>query len=475
MPNILRVTTPPSGLENNNNLKNNPLTTNEKQIQNPVDPGKVVRPDGRGDAGDSQQTKLGLNAQSNFGNFIQQVNDAPQLTQLFATLFLQGMGNMVESGISGDFAEEIAKFMEMMKMSDTELVNFLKNQANGAVRYTGTFYNMLRQVMNETQSVELKAGVLDLLKQINDMSSGPHLLENIRGNLDTITQYMLRSDREPIRQMMDQLDMLALPGDTKNNAQLLKNEIIPMLGQYVAKTRDFGTVRDLIGVLTFNVARYENGNLDKVIDSFAKLLNFQGFRAKFQAIQPDALPQILRHTEYAKATRENTWVDKFLKIVQSGIEGEAGLENKQVFQNLMNAVLLNESVYMPVLHLMLPVELNGQIMFSEMWIDPDAGDEGGGIEGEGRKAKLLIKFDIKDVGFFDMILLYGQDKMDMYLSYPDSLADKEGEIRSSLESIMADNGISFRSLVLEKAAEPVSISQAFPKIFERKNAVNVTI
>ena len=74
-----------------------------------------------------------------------------------------------------------------------------------------------------------------------------------------------------------------------------------------------------------------------------------------------------------------------------------------------------------------------------------------------------------------MILLYGQDKMDMYLSYPEELADKEGEIKNSLEMIMADNGISFRSLVLEKAAEPISISQAFPKIFERKNAVNVTI
>ena len=472
MPNILRVTTPPTGLENNN-VKNNPLTTNEKQIQNPVDPGKVVRPDGRGDAGDSQQTKLGMNTQSNFGNFIQQINDAPQLTQLFSTLFLQGMGNMVESGIGPEFAEEIAKFMEMMKMSDGQLVDFLKNQAHGAVRYTGTFYNMLRQVMNETQSVELKAGVLDLLKQINDMSSGSHLLENIKGNLDLITQYMMRSDREPLRQLMERLDMTALAGDTKSNGMLLKNEIIPMLGQYVAKTRDFGTIRDLIGVLTFNVSRYENGNLDKVIDSFAKLLNFQGFRSKFQAVSPDMLPQILRHTEYAKATRENTWADKFLKMVQFGIQGEAGLENKQVFQNLMNAVLLNESVYMPVLHLMLPVELNGQTMFSEMWIDPD--DDSGAADGEGRKAKLLIKFDIKDVGFFDMILMYGQDKMDMYLSYPEELADKEGEIKNSLEMIMADNGISFRSLVLEKAAEPISISQAFPKIFERKNAVNVTI
>lgn len=471
MPNILRVTTPPAGLDNN--VKNNPLTTNEKQIQNPVDPGKVVRPDGRADSGDSQQTKLGLNAQSNFGSFIQQINEAPQLTQLFSTLFLQGMGNLAEAGIGPEFAEEIAKFMEMMKMTDGELLGFLKNQANGAVRYTGTFYNMLRQVMNDTQSVELKAGILDFLKQINDLSSGPHLLENIRGNLEMISRYMLRTDREMVQQLMEKLDMQAAPGDTAKNAGFLKNEVIPALGEYVAKTRDFGVIRDLIGVLTANTARYENGSLNKLLDNFAKLLNFQGFRAKFQDVPADKLLQILKNTDYEKAVKENGWADKFLNMVEHGVKGEAGLENRQVFQNLMNATLLNESVYMPVLHLMLPMELNGQTMFSEMWIDPD--DDSGAAEGEGRKTKILLKFDIKDVGFFDAIILYGNDKMDMYLSYPEELADKEKEIQGALEGIMAANGISFRSLILEKGAAPIAISQAFPKIFERKNAVNVTV
>lgn len=471
MPNILRVTTPSAGLDNN--VKNNPLTTEEKQIQNPVDPSKVVRTDGRSDAGDQQQTRLGLNAHSNFGNFIQQINEVPQLTEMFSTLFLQGMGNMVEAGIGPDLAEEIARFMEMMKMSDTQLLDFLKTQTDGAVRYTGTFYDMLREVMNETQSVELKAGILDLLKQVNDMSSGPHLLENIQGGLENISRYMMRSDREMIQQLMGRLDMTAPPGDTAKNAAFLKNEVIPLLGEYVSKTRDFGVVRDLIGVLTLNTARYENGNMDKLIDNFGRLLNFQGFRARFHGVLPEKLPQILQHTSYARATKENSWAEKFLDMVEYGVKGEAGLENKQVFQNLMNAVLLNESVYMPVLHLMLPIELNGQTMFSEMWIDPD--DESGISEGEGRRTKILLKFDIKDLGFFDAVILYGAEKMDMYLSYPEVLGDKEKEIQNALGSIMAQNGITFRSLVLEKAAEPVSISQVFPKIFERKNSVNVTI
>ena len=201
-------------------------------------------------------------------------------------------------------AEEIAKFMDMMKMTDTQLLDFLKNQTDGAVRYTGTFYNMLRQVMSDTQSVELKAGVLELLKQINDMSAGPHLLENIRGNLDTISKYMLRADREVVQQMMEKLDMGAVPGDTKMNADFLKKEMIPMLSEYISKTRDFGAIRDLIGVLTFNVSRYENGNLDKLIDTFTKLLNFQGFRAKFHGVLPEKLPQILQNTSYEKATKK---------------------------------------------------------------------------------------------------------------------------------------------------------------------------
>ena len=151
--------------------------------------------------------------------------------------------------------------------------------------------------------------------------------------------------------------------------------------------------------------------MEKLIDSFARLMDFQGFRAKFHGIDPKTLPQILQHTDHEKAAKESAWTERFLHMVESGINGEAGLENKQVFQNLMNAVLLNESVYMPVLHLMLPIELNGQTMFSEMWIDPD--DESGAADGEGRRTKLLLKFDIKDLGFFDVVILYGNERMDM--------------------------------------------------------------
>lgn len=43
---------------------------------------------------------------------------------------------------------------------------------------------------------------------------------------------------------------------------------------------------------------------------------------------------------------------------------------QQAFQSLMGAVLVNESVYMPVNHYLLPLMWNHRALFSELWVDP---------------------------------------------------------------------------------------------------------
>ncbi len=137
---------------------------------------------------------------------------------------------------------------------------------------------------------------------------------------------------------------------------------------------------------------------------------------------------------------------------------------------------MNESVYMPVMHLTLPVNVDGKLMFSELWIDPDdSGGTAGG--GEERVVKGLIKFDIKDVGFFDLFFLYGveSEKISIQLNYPKELEVSESEIRTSLGSILAENGLQQQELVLGTEEGTIPISAAFPNIFERKNSINVRI
>ena len=145
------------------------------------------------------------------------------------------------------------------------------------------------------------------------------------------------------------------------------------------------------------------------------------------------------------------WVDSLLNIMQAGIKGEAGIENREAFMNIMKAMLVNESVYMPVMHAMIPVVLDGVPMFSEIWVDPD--EESSTPGSSERGIKLLIKFDLKDVGFFDVMMYYEKGKMDMLIHYPEELSGHESEIREGIRKIMSRNHLELEYLAVEQGED----------------------
>ena len=472
MANILRVTTPPTGYENNvrNNAQNQP---DKMQIQNPVDPSRVVRPDNRSDANSQSGAQLSANYDSNFGAFVQLLRDTPDLSDTMSKLMFGGMANLVEAGIGADTAEDISTFFQLLKMNNEELLEFLKNQFSGSVRFQGPFFALMRDALTNAPTVEQRAAILAFLKRYSDMSSGKHLMENIKDLLDDIKKYMFHEQREQLDRLTQGLNHRG-PQDTGANTTRLQQDIIPFLAKYIAQTRNMGSLRDLVAQLTYNAARYENGDLDQLISDFKNLLKFPSFQKTFEGMDEEQLRELLMRMNFEKAAGKSAWADKFLNIVESGIRGDAGLENRQVFENVVNALLLNESVYMPVLHLILPIELNGQLMFSELWIDPD---EEGNVSSDPkeRTAKLLIKFDIKDVGFFDLLMVYEKDNVSMRLFYPENLSPFESEIKKGMGDILSRNGLNCEYLGVEQATGSIPVSAVFPKIFERKNAVNVTI
>lgn len=472
MANILRVTTPPTGYENNvrNNAQNQP---DKMQIQNPVDPNRVVRPDNRSDANSQNGAQLSASYDSNFGTFVQLLRDTPQLSDTMSKLMFGGMANLVEAGIGADTAEDISTFFQLLKMTDAELVEFLKNQLSGSVRFQGPFFALMREALNNAPTVEQRAAILAFLKRYSDMSSGKHLMENMKDLLSDIKKYMFHEQRELLDQLTRGLNHRGSQ-DTGQNTARLQQDIIPFLAKYVAQTRNMGSLRDLVAQLTYNAARYENGDLDQLISDFKNLLKFPSFQKTFEGMDEEQLRELLMRMNFDKAAGKCAWADKFLSIVESGMRGDAGLENRQVFENVVNALLLNESVYMPVLHLMLPIELNGQLMFSEMWIDPDE-DGDASSDPKERTAKLLIKFDIKDVGFFDLLMVYEKENVSMRLFYPDHLSSFESDIKKGMGEILERNGLNCEYLGVEQAKGSIPVSAVFPKIFERKNSVNVTI
>ncbi len=473
MSNILKVTTPAAGqgYENTINRQSPSQQSENLSIKNPVDPTRVVRADGRNEANGEQGVRKGISYESNFGNFVQSLRDVPKLSETMTKMIFGGMASLVESGIGKGTAAEIQELFQMLEMSPDKLVQFLKNQMAGANRLQGPLFDVLRQIMDEATTVELKSGILDFLKRYNDMSSGKHLLENIKGTLEEIGEYMFRNDREALENLAAKLKPYSMQANAENT-QLLKGEIIPYLGRYISATRDMGTIRDLISLLTLNTSRYENGNIDNVAQAFQRLLDFPTFQKHFSGMTSADLKQMLANVDFDKAAGKMQWADKLLNIMEAGVRGDAGVENREAFMNVMKAMLVNESVYMPVMHVMLPVILDGVPMFSEMWVDPDEESENPGSKERG--IKLLIKFDLKDVGFFDLMMYYEKGKMDMLIHYPKELAEHESDIREGIRKIMSRNSLELEYLAVEQGEESIPVSAAFPKIFERRSSVNVT-
>lgn len=474
MSNILNVSSAIPG--NEANVKNNPYTTADTNVQNPVNPSRVTRPDGKSDSGQEQNANLGLNAKSNYTNFIRMIQDTPQLTEVFTKLIFGGTANLVASGMNPAMAEQIKALFKNMKMTDGQALDFLKSQMDGATRFKGALFQVLRQVMNETGSVELRAGILDFVKKYGDMAAGKHLLKSMDTNLSEIRKYMFQSEGDKLEAMRQKLDLGAQPGNVKENGAILKREIIPLLSNYIGRTHDLGKIRDIINLFTNQVVRYENGDQEGLSQAFRKLMAFPAFAKQFQGVNQEQLMQILANTDFEKEAGRNEWADTFLNVIQSGMQGEGGFETRELFGHIVHALVLNESVFMPVLHLMLPMELNGVPMFSEIWVDPD--DSGSGQQGEDgeRRIRMLVKFDIKKIGLFDLLIAYSSSgKADVLLHYPEKLSPFEKEISNGVAGIFAKNQIDTQSFVLEKGNMKKNLSDIFPKLRERSNSINVRI
>lgn len=463
MSNILKVSVPTSGLENTS--RTNPITVNDANIQNVVDPSKIVKPDGQKSNPDKN---LGANYESNFQNFIAALKEHPDLAESLKQIFFQ-MNSVVSSGIGEDFAAEIAEFLEMTRMQPEDMVKFLQEQGRLNNKFSAEPFKALRDLMGNTKSVELKSAILNFLKTYNDVSGSRNTLNNIVSILKSMSRYMPQSYRQALLDGAANLQQEGNFGAGEENIALLKREIIPFLSSYTKRTHDMGRVRDFITLLTLNTARYESGTMEKLLLDFRKLASFQEFKKAFGEDPQKAFETFLQELTEGK---ESSFADKMLANMQRALNGEGGHEMKTVFQNVMQSLLLNESVYMPLQHIILPAELFGHQMFSEIWVDPD---DAGGAEGEEQARRLLIKFDIKDIGFFDLILLHQGSKLEMQLHYPEKLQMMEKEIKKGITELVEKNGMTCQKLYLGKSTVPIAISDVFPQIYERKNAVNVKV
>ncbi|WP_251317370.1 hypothetical protein [Flintibacter muris] len=478
MPDLLGVTNPVPGHDNSNVNRNMPVSPSDTRIQNAPDLNRVVRSDNRTEqqtAGDSSGSQA-LRYDSNFAAFLQRLAGTPDLRESLTTLFAMFQGTVVSSGIEEGLAAEMGALLNMLKMDEGALNKFLNAQLANGTRFGGALFNILREAFASGNSEAVRGNILQFLKKYSDYSSTSHIQGNLLRTLTKLTRAIPASWGSQLLPMVSELEEKMNAGDRQGALKLLQSKILTFLAGYTSKTNDMGLSRTLISMLALDVSRYENGSEDSLLQAFHQLMSSPGLREKLGSLSDDALLRLLQNTSFAKAANGDQFAAQLAKAAQSALQSGAGAEVQEAFRNIVSAFLVNESVHMPLNHILLPLEWDGKMVFSEMWVDPDAEENLKRGRGERENVlRFLFKIDIQSLGFFDMVLTCQGERVDVQVFCPEKVAPFSQLVQGELHRIITDNGLKAETVQVQQMSRPLTISGVFPKIFEGGNSVNVTI
>lgn len=474
MANILQVTSP--SINNNRNIIDTQGVKNDNnpQIQNPVDPTRVVRADGQtgGRAGTAtgEGTYGIIDYESNYGAFVQKLEDALGLPGLLKQIFSEDLAAFLFSGQEevGELAQEL--LAAVRADSPEELLQLLKEQQAAQAKFAGPLFDNLRSLLSSNAPDGLKESVLAFLKGYNDYSAGEHQLKQMQTLTEDISRLMFSSFREDFRQLAQLMNWNAENGDTAANAEVINQRLIPFLSNYISRTHDYGPIRNATMLLVFHAVRYENGSLDRLMQFFDRMAGSREFQQLYKGDAQDDLQNTIH--SLASQSHGKGFADMLSQLLLKGANGQAGLENIQHFYDVFNGMLLNESVYLPLMHVLMPFRYQDKEVMSELWVDPDAKKD---KEEDPRKIKMLLKFDVQNLGRFDLLMALQNRQVDMQLYVPERLAGQKEDIQSTMTAIMKKNNLSPGKVLVRKKEMDITVKEAFPELRQRGKGINVRI
>ena len=473
MPDLLGVTNAVPGNDANLINRNMPSIPNDPRVQNATD---LSRPDNRAERQDAGETgSQAARYDSNFITFLQRMSETPGLARTMAELLRSYQGTRVSSGMEEGIAVEMSALLEMLKMDEKAFSAFFRSQMDLSRRFSGPLFNILREAFGNSGSEVLRGNILQFLKRYSDYSSSQHVQGNLLRTLTRLTRAIPASYGNQLLAMVSELEGKMGAGDRSGALKLLQGSIMPFLAGYTSRTNDMGLSRALISLLALDVARYESGSKEGVMQAFRQLGGSAMLREKLGGVSEVDLLRLLERSRFGQASGSDQFADQLAQTAQRALRGGSGAEVQDAFRNIVSAFLINESVYMPLTHLVLPLEWQGKMMFSELWVDPDA--ENNLKNGRGDRdnvVQFLFKMDIQDLGFFDIVLTCQRENVDLQIFGPPAVADFAGTVQGEMGRILSENGLKPVGVQVQAMERPLDVSAVFPKIFEGENSINVS-
>lgn len=313
-------------------------------------------------------------------------------------------------------------------------------------------------VMAMTMLTERVANAMD--SATKDMS--PTQLEKLSEDLSKLTEEL--NELAKAAENAEGSENAGTAGiDVKQGASMLRKIIAPLVpnnmkGAVNTLLRNFEGDRDLntlIDRLSVIVNRMEN--LDAKI-TLAQSIN--------QVLSQMALAEGIN---YKPPTTMENMLDFLVKNINDpSLKSLSAMNRGEMLQGL----LTSPGVFSPLLHFLIPMNMDGTKAFGELWADPDAGDGSSGSESD---KHLFLCFEIEEAGYFEMELYAKGRSINVSLLCPEGSERKYLPLKETIPVIASANGYSAEKMIISPLKKKRDLNKVFPKLNDRKTSLNISV
>ena len=426
---------------------------------------------------------------------------------------LQKMITMLQMGISTSDIVNMDPMKELVNslfVNPDALIGLLLEQDEAATLFKGEPFDVLRDILAKFEgNINVKQAIAALLKSFEFNVNLDNSIKTILYQCENLLDFMFSQDRTQFGDYLDNLAKMLLPKQAKPQQQdgqvqqqdgqagklgaspyagselgvepkeaaaILKNNLLPLLGEIVVKYYQSENIRDMVMVVVHNLVRVDKGTPEALRESVDNLVEILSKLANLNANFADSLNMALaRGAEQAKLA-ENDVMTKIATIIANTLRSTQNNPNAmRQAEYLLMSMLQNQSSMMSLHHFILPLDLPGEgRIYAEMYVDPDSEEaKKDGRDDNGRK--IFIAAESERHGTMELCFWESGERVELAMWCPRALVDAFKLMKRPLSELMLYHGYTLTSYSVDELTRAHSIIQVFPKLLELKVGIDVKI
>ncbi len=371
------------------------------------------------------------------------------------------------------FTEEMTQLFDALLVGDGDIISELSRQENNTTLFKGEFFDELRLLVQQDKSPEMRENVANLLKSVNSILRNRDMLGAVSNNLKYLSTALAPS-KDLSEKLSNLSNKFAEPTAYKDYTAL-KKEMFSVFAEVERSVLFSSKLEKLTSITVYNLSRF-NSNSDILNMSLGKL--FSGIED--QETQTKIYDSIKTYIDTVYDTsspskEKSTVMEILTQIISKQSESdEVAPANKEKIETIIHSLLSSPCNYTPLLHFVMPMDIFDIKSFAEIWINPNEGEDVGSKTAE-RTTRVLVSFDVPEIGVFELEMAVSGTNIDMMLFTPKEYIKEFSILTRTASQIGTATGYKFSSVLVDKLEKQRSLMEVFKTLPNRRAGLDVTI